>query len=113
MRKTSDLVDEIRAEAKDAWLVAIVVGFETETQFVFSSRKHPLEELNQLVKNGGSPLGLLRFDKENTRVQGSYSPFAEYETEDWVNKYLAGLLDNAGEIIALSQQQVPGFPKAY
>ena len=39
MRKTSDLVNEMLAEAKNAWLVAIVVGFEQETRFVFSSRK--------------------------------------------------------------------------
>jgi len=112
MRKTSDLVDEMRAEAKNAWLVAIAVGFPTETKFVFSSRKHPLEELNQLVKNGGSPIGLLRFDKENTTVQGSYRPFIEYENEEWAKKYLAGLLDNTGDIIALSQQQHI-FPTAY
>jgi hypothetical protein len=113
MRKTSELVDEMRAEAKNAWLVAIAVGFETETKFVFSSRRHPLEELDQLVRNGGSPIGLLRFDKEGSAVQGSYRPFEEYETEEWAKKYLDGLLDNTGEIIALSQQQPHGFPKAY
>jgi hypothetical protein len=113
MRKTSELIDEMRAEAKSAWLVAIAVGFETETKFVFSSRKHPLEELDQLVKNGGSPIGLLRFDKEKTKVQGSYRPFEEYESAEWANKYLAGLLDNTGEIIELSREQTHNFPKAY
>jgi hypothetical protein len=112
MRKTSDLIDEMFAEAKAAWLVAIVVGFENETKFVFSSRKHPLEELNELVKNGGSPVGLLRFDKQNRSVQGSYRPFQEYEREEWVQKYLAGLLENTGEIISLSQE-THSFPKAY
>jgi hypothetical protein len=113
MRKTSDLVDEMRAEAKNAWLVAIAVGFETETKFVFSSRRHPLEELDQLVLNGGSPIGLLRFDKETSTVQGSYRPFVEYEKEDWAKKYLAGLLDKTAEIVELSQQQTHSFPKAY
>jgi hypothetical protein len=113
MRKTSDLVDEMRTVAKTAWLVAIAVGFETETQFVFSSRRHPVEELDQLVRKGGAPLGLLRFDKENSTVQGSYRPFAEYENEEWVKQYLAGLLDHSSEIIELGQQQTPGFPKAY
>lgn len=112
MRKTSDLVDEMLAEAKKAWLVAIAVGFQNETKFVFSSRKHPLEELDQLVKNGGSPIGLLRFDKEDKTIQGSYRPFQEYENEEWAQKYLAGLLDNTGEIIGLSQQQHT-FPAAY
>ena len=100
------------AESRKAWLVAIAVAFETETKFVFSSRKYPLEELNQLVKNGGAPIGLLRFDKENRTVQGSYRPFAEYEKEKWVQKYLAGLLKNTAEIVALSQE-THSFPKAY
>jgi hypothetical protein len=113
MRKTSELVDEMRAEAKKAWLVAIAVGFETETNFVFSSRRHPQEELDLLVKRGGSPIGLLRFEKENSTVQGSYRPFAEYENVDWAKEYLAGLLDKTGEIIELSQQQTHSFPKAY
>lgn len=113
MRKTSELVDEMRSEAKNAWLVAIAVGFETETEFVFSSRRHPLEELDQLVRKGGAPIGLLKFEKESTAVQGSYRPFAEYENEDWAKKYLAGLLEHTGEIIALSQEQTHSFPKAY
>ena len=112
MRKTSDLVDEMLNEAKKAWLVAIAVGFETETKFVFSSQRHPLEELNQLVQKGGSPIGLLRFDKEDSAIQGSYRPFAEYAQEEWVKEYLAGLLENTGEIVGLSQQ-TPGFPEAY
>lgn len=113
MRKTSDLVDEMRAEAKSAWLVAIAVGFKTETKFVFSSRRYPVEELDQLVKNGGSPIGLLRFDKENRTVQGSYRPFQEYENEDWAKQYLAGLLENTGEIIELGREPAHGFPRAY
>jgi hypothetical protein len=113
MRKTSDLIDEMRAVAKKAWLVAIAVGFETETKFVFSSHKYPLEELNQLVHKGGSPIGLLRFDKEKSKVQGSYCPFEEYEDEEWAKKYLAGLLDNTSEIIELSKEEMHGLPKAY
>jgi hypothetical protein len=105
MRKTSDLVNEMQAEAKKAWLVAIAIGFENETKFVFSSGSHPLEALNSLIKRGGSPVGLLRFDKEDSSVQGSYRPFEEYEHESWVKEYLAALLEDTGEIIALSQQQ--------
>jgi hypothetical protein len=105
MRKTSDLIQEMKEEAKKAWLVAIAVGFENETKFVFSEGGRPLEDLNTLVKMGGAPIGLLQFEKENTSVQGSYRPFEEYENEPWVKTYLGGLLENAGEIIALSQYQ--------
>ncbi|MFA5346710.1 MAG: hypothetical protein WC294_01110 [Methanoregula sp.] len=111
MRKTSDLVEEMKKEAKNTWLVAIAVGFQQETKFVFSSSSHPLEDLNRLIKNGGSPIGLLRFDKENTSVQGSYRPFEEYENESWVKEYLAGLLENTGDIVAESQyqQNIPDY----
>jgi hypothetical protein len=112
MRKTSDLVDEMLTEAKNAWLVAIAVGFENETKFVFSSQRHPLEVLDQLVLKGGSPIGLLRFDKENSTIQGSYRPFEEYENEEWVKKYLAGLLENTEDIIGLSKEKYI-FPRAY
>ncbi|MEN6611152.1 MAG: hypothetical protein ABFC24_09925 [Methanoregulaceae archaeon] len=104
MRKTSDLLEEMLAEAKTAWLVAIAVGFPDETKFVFSSRRQPLEELNRLVQKGGSPIGLLRFDKVDGKVQGSYRPFEEYAGEEWVKKYLEGLLDNAEGILGLSQE---------
>jgi hypothetical protein len=104
MRKTSDLVNEMLAEAKKTFLVAIAVGFTTETKFVFSSAKFPLKDLNTLVQRGGSPIGLLRFEKENSIIQGSYRPFFEYEKEEWVGKYLADLLENTPDIMVLSQQ---------
>jgi hypothetical protein len=112
MRKTSDLVNEMLAEAKNAWLVAIVVGFEKETKLVFSSQRQPLWELNQLVQKGGSPIGLLRFDREDAAVQGSYRPFEEYAHEEWAQQYLAGLLENTQEIVGLSQQK-QSFLTAY
>jgi hypothetical protein len=111
MRKTADLVQEMKKEATNAFLVAIVIGFPQETKFVFSSSGHPLEDLNRLVKNGGSPIGLLRFDKEDSSVQGSYRPFEEYTNESWVKDYLSGLLDHTQEIISEGQyqQNVPDY----
>jgi hypothetical protein len=112
MRKTSDLVNEMLKETKSAWLVAIAVGFENETRFVFSSQMQPLAALNQMVQKGGSPIGLLRFDKENSQIQGSFRPFEEYENEEWAKNYLASLLDNTRDIISLNRQQ-QSVPTAY
>jgi hypothetical protein len=105
MRNTSDLINEMQKEAKNAFLVAIAVGYHDDTKFVFSSEKEPLRELNSLVKQGGFPIGLLRFVKENGAIQGSYRPFDEYETEAWVGPYLAGLLEHTGSIVAMSGQK--------
>ncbi|MFA6226710.1 MAG: hypothetical protein WC620_11205 [Methanoregula sp.] len=49
MRNTSDLIYEMRAEAKNTFLVAIAVGFPSEMKFVFSSGRVPLNDLNKLV----------------------------------------------------------------
>jgi hypothetical protein len=111
MRKTSELVNDMLKVAKNAYVVAIAVGFENDTKFVFSSQKQPLQELNRLIQKGGSPIGMLRFEKENLQIQGSFLPFEEYADEEWAKNYLAGLLDNTGEILSLSQQQ--SFPTAY
>ncbi len=109
MRKTSDLINEMMAEAKDAFLVAIAVGLEKETEFVFSSEKQPLVHLNRLIQKGGSPVGLLRFDRADGQVQGSYRPFEEYAGQEWVKTYLAGLLENSSDIAAMGlQQDLPG-----
>ena len=112
MRNTADLVNEMLAEAKTAWLVAIAVAFDAETKFVFSSGRQPLVELNQLVQRGGSPIGLLRFERSGTSVQGSYRPFEEYADQEWVKDYFTGLLDHADEIVAESEQR-QRFATAY
>lgn len=106
MRNTADLVREMLDEAKTASMVAIAVGFTNETKFVFSTALHPVEDLNGLVKGGGSPIGLLRFDREGDAFQGSYRPFAEYAGQAWVNGYLGGLLENTGDIIAMGQSRM-------
>ena len=112
MRNTADLVNEMLKEAKTAWLAAIAVGFENDTKFVFSSERQPLADLNRLIGQGGSPVGLLRFERDGTQVQGSYRPFEEYATQDWAEKYLAGLLDHTDEIVSMSRQQA-NIPTAY
>lgn len=112
MRNTADLVHEMVDEAKSTWLVAIAVGFENDTEFVFSTTPRPLEKLNELVKSGGAPVGLLRFDREGTGLQGSYRPFEEYTDQEWAKEYLAGLLNKPDEIVALSQHRA-AFPDAY
>jgi hypothetical protein len=105
MRNTADLVNEMLEEAKKAWLTAIAVGFHDDTKFVFSSAKQPLNILNRFVQEGGFPIGVLRFEKEDGTIQGYYRPFLEYEREEWAGKYLAGLLENTQDIVALSQFQ--------
>jgi hypothetical protein len=112
MRNSADLVQEMLTEAKGAYLVAIAVGFSDDTRFVFSTERQPLRALNALITRGGSPIGLLRFDREGTAIQGSYRPFEEYAAQGWVQGYLAGLLEHTQDIVQLSRQ-AGDIPAAY
>ena len=84
-RTTKDLIDEMNGEkAKGFTLLAIIVGFENRTVFVFDSDPEPLRKLNELVKDGGEPIGLSGIRRIAKKVDFLIRPFTEYEGKDWV-----------------------------
>jgi hypothetical protein len=92
-RTTADLVAELHETAAVHDRAALVVGFDDRTEFVWASSPDPLHALNAHVRNGGDPLGVLtgRRDGEgSTTVRAR--PLAEYESAEWVEKYLITLL---------------------
>jgi hypothetical protein len=98
MRQLSDLVDQAIAERKphDFFSPSIVVGFETDTQFVPSGKREKMiAELEALVQDGGEPLGLLgmRQTLGDNSVTPYHKIFAEHAGEEWVSKYFDRLLE--------------------
>ena len=92
-RTTADLVAELHETAAGNDRAALVVGFPDRTEFVWASDPDPLEALNAHVQNGGDPLGMVtghNHDVGATTVRAR--PMAEYEGEEWVEKYLIELL---------------------
>jgi len=92
-RSTADLVAELHETAAGNDRAALVVGFDDRTEFVWASDPDALHALNAHVRSGGDPLGLLtgRDDGEGaTSVRAR--PLAEYESAEWVEKYLITLL---------------------
>lgn len=92
-RTTADLVAELHETAAGNDRAALVVGFPDHTEFVWASDPDPLRALNTHVRNGGDPLGLVagrNDDAGSTAV--SARPLAEYESAEWVEKYLIQLL---------------------
>jgi hypothetical protein len=92
-RTTADLVAELTAAAADRGRAALIVGFDNRTEFVWATDPDPLDLLNAHVQNGGDPVGLVTGSDD---VDGSTTvraqPLAEYEGEEWVEKYLITLL---------------------
>jgi hypothetical protein len=92
-RTTADLVAELTAAAGTRSRAALVVGFDHRTEFVWASDPDALDVLNTHVQNGGDPVGLVTGSNDldgSTTVRAR--PLAEYEGEEWVEKYLITLL---------------------
>ena len=66
-RTTTELVQEMRAEAGSADYLMLAVAFEEDTKFVSShlSDEHALKKLNEMVNAGGTPLGFIRANRKN------------------------------------------------
>jgi len=92
-RTTADLVAELHQAATDRAHAALVVGFDYRTEFVWASDPNALHVLNAHVRNGGDPLGLLTGQHDDDGATAVCArPLAEYEDEEWVEKYLITLL---------------------
>lgn len=111
-RSTIDLINEMEREAAehDFDVLGIAVGFDDDTKFVFASDNDRLEKLNELVRNGGEPIGLLGFLPSESRGTAAFysRPFEEYADQEWVRGYLNQLIERLRR--ALQQMGIPILP---
>jgi hypothetical protein len=64
-RRTSvDLVNELEAEAAHYTKVALAVGFENTTLFIFGGADDNLTTLNAMMLDGGEPVGFLAYHSD-------------------------------------------------
>jgi hypothetical protein len=97
-RTTADLIAELRVEAeRDGVMDAgLIVAFENHNDRVMANGPDPLGRLNDLIRSGGEPLGLWTFnDQGDGTASLRIRALAEYEGEEWVERFLATV---AGEI---------------
>jgi len=95
MRNTREIVQELAAEqaGKRFKTVALVVGFDQSTEFVFEADQNGLVRLEGLMAEGGHPIGMVGLVTEGV-WPGIYArPLAEHAQEDWVDGYLNKICD--------------------
>jgi hypothetical protein len=93
MRTTDDLIAELDEEAGNFTSAALVVGFENTTTYVFSTDEHRLDTLNDLVRNGGEPIGLFGIDLSHGMLNIHHRTLDEYADASWAERYLEALLE--------------------
>jgi hypothetical protein len=96
-RTTVDLIEELEAEKNNFTNVALAVGFESTTIFIFATEADKLDKLNLAVKAGGEPFGLLGIDMHNGLLSIQQRPLQEYAEEEWVEQYLYTLTSDLRE----------------
>ncbi len=77
MRTTLDLIKELAEEANNFTGVALAVGFEHTTTFIFANQAEPLKALNAAIEAGGYPIGFMGWDMNNGLLTVQVRPIAE------------------------------------
>jgi hypothetical protein len=95
-RTIKDLIDELDAEGDRFTFVGLVVGFEKTSTFIWAhegSSRDRHEKLREAVRAGGEPVGMVGFVKDPEGGKFYARPLQEYIGEQWVENYLAKLLE--------------------
>ena len=67
MRTTAEVIAELETEAERFTHVALAVGFENTTLFIMSGEDRKISKLNQMIEQGGEPIGLCRASTDPLR----------------------------------------------
>ena len=95
MRSTQDLIGELRQASQGAALTLLVVAFENTCKTISAELTDydALMELNNLVLDGGSPVGIVRCRLEGKRVFLEARPLQENLDDPEVARILDEVTD--------------------
>lgn len=94
-RTTLDLIRELETEAALCTGVALAVSFEHTTLFVFSGADDALRRLNEMIHQGGEPIGFVAYDSDRKgHLTVACRPLEEYADDPCAMEYLEGLTQN-------------------
>ena len=78
-------------------MACLIVGFQSTSLFVYSFADDPLRELNEMVKNGGNPVGIMKLVKGNGSLLISVRPLEEFSDDDYIRRYVTTLVETFRE----------------
>ena len=115
-RSTLDLISELDAEKAKFFCVALAVGFEKNTTFVWASEMDRLEKLNEAVAAGGEPVGLIGVVQSSADLGHGELAFytrllAEHAGKEWAEEYLGVLVEEVATLLKVrSIEKRPDWP---
>jgi hypothetical protein len=100
-RTTADLVTELEFERAKFFVVALAVGFENDSVFIFGDDADKLEKLNAAIKAGGEPVGFIGIVKDDEACTIYARTLAEYAGDQEVSLYLNQLCENVKTLLQI------------
>jgi hypothetical protein len=99
MRSTKDLIAELRAEAANADVVVLAVGFPNETKMIPATftDAEALKELNGLLAQGGYPLGFVRITRQGDQRSVERRCLPEYQGDPVPDRALQQICQNLAD----------------
>jgi len=95
----AEYVNELSAEARQADFAAIVVGYDKETRFVWSTHASPALQLEVLMAAGGKPVAILAAHVAGSALIYQLNPFPEFENDASTLDYLAAVGSGMGDLL--------------
>jgi hypothetical protein len=110
-RSTPELIVELQVRATALTLAAIAVVNNDLTQFVFAIDDDPLGKLNDLVRAGGHPIGLVGARIGGGTIEYHSQPFVEYQHNPRALAYLQTLRVPFLTLMSTHVDRMPDDPR--
>jgi len=105
-RTTSEVIDDLdnagddQDTRYDQVAIALVVGFEHGCKLIFHGDPDRLPQLNTMVRDGGKPIGLVKFIKMGKEIRFLSKTLIEYKDDPEVAGFLTTFCTIMGKQIA-------------
>ncbi len=108
MRTAEELIQELDRQASKYKICTLVVALESSVVFIFTDQKDRLERLNESIKKGGEPVGMIASIKSDTstreeRLYLCTHVFKEYSDQLGGEIYLTRLLEKFATFLGRKQ----------
>jgi hypothetical protein len=95
----ADYMSELSEEARRADFAAIVVGYDEQTRFVWSTGEDPATRLKVLLRAGGKAVAILGADIIGNAFIYRLNPFPAYQDDAAARRYLAAVGAKVADIL--------------
>ena len=109
MRTPEELIAELDGEKHKFRVLALAIGFQSTTTFVFADEDNALANLKHEMHCGGVPVGFVGIVEDGERHILYSRPLLEHENEAWVDEYLHAVAEVVAKKLKFSDgDQVSG-----